>query len=184
MYTNAKTFPSVQMHARIDVSISSLRVSSAQRYFNRTPRTAKMSQFVVPLNLVRHREMTIEARGVDDLRGIWKPLIPESRERDPDSPQISTNMDANELCRLMDERQKERGLRLFGGSVESWSLEPQSTTSSTCGVFGVGKRFEDVESLPDEDIEFSTVVKPNQILSKGSADNLSVHTSNHGESRS
>ena len=56
VYTNAKTFPSVQMHARIDVSTSSLRVSSAQRYFNRTPRTAKMSQFVVPLNLVRYRE--------------------------------------------------------------------------------------------------------------------------------
>jgi len=67
---------------------------------------------------------------------------------------ISTNMNANELYQFVDERRKEQELRLFGGSVESWSLKPQSTTSSTCGVFG-GKGFEDVESLPDEDVQYS-----------------------------
>ena len=202
MCTNVKTFPSVQilMHARIGVSISSLRVSSVQRYFICTPRTAKMSQFVGSLNLVRYRETTgVGACEVDDLQGIgelWRENIPLPVVTSP--MHISTNMDANELYQLVDERQKEQELRLFGGSVESWPLEPQSTTSSTCGVFGVGKRFEDVESLPDEDVQFSigefwtdyskldqptlydehslpAFVKPNhQTLSKDSADILRV----------
>ena len=64
---------------------------------------------------------------------------------------LSTNIDANGLYQLVDERQKEQELRLCIDSVQSWSLEPQSTTSSTCGIFGVRKRFEDV----DEDVQFS-----------------------------